>query len=95
MDGRGRALSGTGAEMAEVLAPGLSRQMQEQFAVRWHELGIAVALLLVLEGIFPFLNPPGLRRALLALSELNDQQMRFAGLSSMLVGLVLLYIINS
>ena len=89
MDGRGRALSGTGAERAEAL------QMQEQFAVRWHELGIAVALLLVLEGIFPFLNPPGLRRALLALSELNDQQLRFAGLSSMLIGLVLLYIINS
>ena len=63
--------------------------------MRWHELGIAVALLLVLEGIFPFLNPPGLRRALLALSELNDQQLRFAGLSSMLIGLVLLYIINS
>ena len=33
MDGRGRALSGTGAEMAEVLAPGLSRQTPEQFPV--------------------------------------------------------------
>ncbi len=63
--------------------------------MRWHDLGITVALLLVLEGIFPFLNPAGLRRALLALSELNDQQLRFAGLTSMLIGLVLLYITNS
>ena len=69
--------------------------MQGQFPVRWHDLGITVALLLVLEGIFPFLNPAGLRRALLALSELNDQQLRFAGLTSMLIGLVLLYITNS
>ncbi len=63
--------------------------------MRWHDLGVTVALLLVLEGIFPFLSPPGVRRALLALSELNDQQMRFAGLSSMLIGLIVLYIINS
>lgn len=58
-------------------------------------MAVAVALLLVLEGILPFLNPPGLRRALLALSNLSDQQMRFAGLTSMLLGLILLYIINN
>ena len=58
-------------------------------------MAVAVALLLVLEGILPFLNPPGVRRVLLALSNLSDQQMRFAGLTSMLIGLMLLYIINS
>jgi uncharacterized protein len=63
--------------------------------MRWQEMAVAVALLLVLEGILPFLNPPGVRRTLLALSNLSDQQMRFAGLTSMLIGLMLLYIINS
>lgn len=63
--------------------------------MRWQDMAVAVALLLVLEGILPFLNPPGVRRVLLALSNLNDQQMRFAGLTSMLIGLFLLYIINS
>lgn len=58
-------------------------------------MAVAVALLLVLEGILPFLNPPGVRRVLLALIDMSDQQMRFAGLTSMLIGLVLLYIINS
>ena len=60
----------------------------------WHELGVAIALLLILEGIFPFINPDGMRRTLLAISRLPDQPLRFAGLTSMLIGLVLLYVIN-
>jgi len=58
------------------------------------ELWVAVALLLVLEGILPFLAPQALRRTLLALSELGDAQLRFAGLTSMLIGLGLLYIVH-
>lgn len=60
----------------------------------WHNLGVAIALLLILEGIFPFINPGGMRRTLLAISQLPDQPLRFAGLTSMLLGLVLLYVIN-
>lgn len=60
----------------------------------WHELGLAIALLLIIEGIFPFINPDGMRRTLLAISQLPDQPLRFAGLTSMLIGLVLLYVIN-
>lgn len=60
----------------------------------WHELWIALALLLILEGIFPFLSPDGVRKALAAIHQLSDSQLRFAGLTSMLTGVVLLYIIN-
>jgi uncharacterized protein YjeT (DUF2065 family) len=60
----------------------------------WHDLAVALALLLVLEGVFPFLHPAGLRRALQAIAELRDAQLRFAGLTSMLLGLALLYIVN-
>lgn len=60
----------------------------------WHDLGVALALLLVLEGVLPFLNPAGLRRTLEAIRGLNDSQLRFAGLSSMLLGLVVLYILR-
>lgn len=59
-----------------------------------NELALAVALLLILEGILPFLNPAGLRRVLLVLSQLNDAQLRFAGLTSMLLGVLLLYILR-
>lgn len=60
----------------------------------WHELWIALALLLIVEGIFPFLSPDGLRKALAAIHQLSDSQLRFAGLTSMLLGVVLLYIVN-
>ena len=60
----------------------------------WHELWIALALLLILEGIFPFLSPDGVRKALAAIHQLSDSQLRFAGMTSMLAGVVLLYMIN-
>jgi len=60
----------------------------------WHDLWIALALLLIVEGVFPFLSPDGLRKMLVAIHQLSDSQLRFAGLTSMLFGVVLLYIIN-
>ncbi|MFQ6023330.1 MAG: DUF2065 domain-containing protein [Acidiferrobacterales bacterium] len=55
---------------------------------------MAIALLLILEGIFPFINPSGMRRTLQTISQLPDPPLRLVGLTSMLLGLVLLYIIN-
>ncbi|MFV1993359.1 MAG: DUF2065 domain-containing protein [Acidiferrobacterales bacterium] len=60
----------------------------------WRDLLVALALLLVLEGILPFLNPAGMRRTLLLISDMTDSQLRFAGLTSMLIGTVLLYFIH-
>ncbi len=62
--------------------------------MNWHVLGMAVALFLVMEGILPFLNPHGVRRLLEMVASLSDAQLRFAGLTSMLSGLLLLYAIN-
>ena len=60
----------------------------------WHDLMVALALLLVLEGILPFLNPAGMRKTLKMMSEMGEQRLRVAGLSSMVIGLVLLYLVN-
>jgi uncharacterized protein YjeT (DUF2065 family) len=60
----------------------------------WHDLLSALALLLVLEGILPFLNPRGVRQALLQMAQMNDRVLRFTGLGSMVVGLILLYVIR-
>ena len=60
----------------------------------WQDLLIAISLLLVLEGIYPFISPDGWRRMMLVLSQLTDQQLRFAGLTSMLAGLLLLYVVK-
>ncbi|MEE9265415.1 MAG: DUF2065 domain-containing protein [Gammaproteobacteria bacterium] len=61
----------------------------------WHDFLVALALLLILEGIMPFLSPEGLRRTLAMISELSDNTLRFAGLSSMVLGCLLLYAVNS
>jgi uncharacterized protein len=57
----------------------------------WQELGIALCLLLVLEGILPFLCPRHWRGALLQLTRLSDRQLRLIGLASMLLGTTVLY----
>jgi uncharacterized protein YjeT (DUF2065 family) len=51
----------------------------------------ALGLFLVLEGIAPFLNPRGVKRAFARLLEVQDRELRFAGLGSMLVGIIILF----
>lgn len=50
----------------------------------------AFALMLVLEGVMPFLGPQAWRSTFRRLIEFSDGQIRFIGLSSMLIGLLLL-----
>ena len=60
----------------------------------WHDVGIALCLVLVIEGILPFLYPGRWREMVMMLSEIDDKTMRIAGLASMLLGTGLLYLIN-
>jgi len=50
----------------------------------------AVALMLVLEGLLPFLSPQRWRAMFQKATQLSDGQIRFVGLSSMLIGMLLL-----
>jgi len=52
----------------------------------------AVALMLIIEGVLPFLLPAIWRDAFRRLTEMSDGQIRFVGLSSMLAGLLLLFL---
>ncbi|MCY3751599.1 MAG: DUF2065 domain-containing protein [Gammaproteobacteria bacterium] len=60
----------------------------------WTELLSAIALVFILEGIMPFLNPNWIKRVFLAASQLDNTSLRFVGVSSMLLGVVLLYIVR-
>ena len=53
---------------------------------------LAFALMLVLEGIVPFIAPNVWRETFRRLTQLTDGQIRFIGLTSMLVGLIVLII---
>ena len=52
----------------------------------------AFALMLIIEGILPFLLPALWRETFRRLTEMSDGQIRFVGLTSMLAGLLLLYL---
>jgi hypothetical protein len=59
----------------------------------WNELLIALGLILVIEGIMPFMNPAGLRKMMLLATQMDDKTLRTIGLISMVSGLVLLYLV--
>ena len=50
----------------------------------------AFALMLIIEGVLPFLMPQLWRETFRRLTEMSDGQIRFIGLTSMLAGLLLL-----
>jgi uncharacterized protein len=51
---------------------------------------MALALMLILEGVLPFLAPNIWRDTFRRITQMTDGQIRFVGLSSMLIGLLLL-----
>lgn len=53
---------------------------------------IAFALMMVLEGVMPFVWPKKWRETFERLVRLSDGQIRFIGLTSMLAGLILIVI---
>ncbi|MEJ2686783.1 MAG: DUF2065 domain-containing protein [Gammaproteobacteria bacterium] len=60
----------------------------------WHDLLTAFGLMLVIEGVLPFLSPAGLRRLLVLVAQSDDRQLRVAGLTSMIAGLLLLHLLR-
>ena len=54
----------------------------------------ALALVLVIEGLLPFLSPGSWRRGFSQLLQLRDGQLRFFGLCSILLGVFLLWILG-
>ena len=55
---------------------------------------MAFALMLVLEGLLPFLAPNLWRETFRRITQMSDGQIRFFGLTSKIVGLLLLYFFN-
>ena len=57
-----------------------------------NNLLIAFALMLVIEGLMPFLAPAAWRETFRRLIQLSDGQIRFIGLTSMMIGILLLMV---
>jgi len=56
----------------------------------WHELWIAFCLLLVIEGVIPFLYPQRWRSLVAQLAQISDSSLRMVGFISMIAGTALL-----
>jgi uncharacterized protein YjeT (DUF2065 family) len=60
----------------------------------WKELAVALCMVLVIEGILPFLSPRRWRRVAEMAGRVDDQTVRVLGLSSMVIGTTLLYFVR-
>jgi uncharacterized protein len=56
-------------------------------------LWLALGLVLMIEGLFPFLSPGRWRRMFTQILQLNDGQLRFFGMCSLIAGLVLIWLV--
>ena len=62
--------------------------------LNWGDLLTELALVLVIEGIVPFVSPQSLRRMLETVSQFDDRSLRITGLISMIFGVVMLYLVR-
>jgi len=60
----------------------------------WSQIGIALAMVLVIEGIVPFLAPHRWRAFAEMAGRVDDRTIRILGLASMLCGTALLYLVH-
>lgn len=61
----------------------------------WTDLFAALAIVCIIDGVMPFINPAGMKRLLSRIAALEDREIRVAGLVSMAIGLAILFVVRS
>lgn len=61
----------------------------------WYDLFTAIALMLIFEGLLPFLNPDRYRKMLVMMEKISNNQLRTMGLIVTAVGAVLLTLVRA
>ena len=61
----------------------------------WEQIGAALCLVLVIDGLLPFLFPARWRTLAESLRTVDDKTIRFVGFASMMLGASLLYLVKS
>ncbi len=57
----------------------------------WHEIITSIALLLIIEGMIPFISPDSYKKFVVRMSKLNDYNLRLIGLISIIIGVLILF----
>ena len=64
------------------------------FDINFSDLLAALALVFVIEGLMPTINPEGIRKVFSMASQMDNQSLRVLGIGSMIFGVILLYIVR-
>lgn len=62
--------------------------------MHWTEILTALALVLVIEGMLPFVSPAKYRQMVAEITRLGDNHIRNIGLVVMIAGLLLLFVVR-
>jgi len=62
--------------------------------MQWSDLWSALALVMIIEGVLPFLNPDGFKRYLKSMQEIDSKSIRTGGGVLMVLGLICLYLVR-
>jgi len=62
--------------------------------LKWDDLLAALSLVMVIEGIMPFVSPHSLRNMLEKVTRIDDRTLRMTGLASMIFGVIMLYVVR-
>lgn len=62
--------------------------------VIWDKLLTAIALVLIIEGLWPFISPARWRNALIKMVSMDDRSLRLVALVSMAIGLLILHVLT-
>lgn len=60
----------------------------------WQDLWVALALVLVIEGLLPSISPRSYRRVMIQVAQMDDRSIRTTGLVTMVIGAVLVYLLR-
>lgn len=60
----------------------------------WQTFLVALCLVMIIEGVLPFLAPKVWRSAMQEASMLSDNKLRIVGLAAMMLGTITLYIVH-
>lgn len=62
--------------------------------MNWNDLFAALALVFVIEGLLPFINPSAYKSTMMQMATFPEKSIRMIGFGSMIVGVVLLFLIR-
>ena len=63
--------------------------------MNWADLWAALALVLILEGLLPFVSPRGYKNMVQQMATMPENSLRWVGLAIMVAGVLLLFLIRS